>query len=82
MCCDPRTTSYTGYLVSTIQGSTDTTFYIIAVYFGAVGIRRIRHALLVGLTADAAGVAGPGVICPHLYGGWAAHRPRRDRWLL
>lgn len=61
--------SYTGYLVSTIQGSTDTTFYIIAVYFGAVGIRRIRHALLVGLTADAAGVAASVFICQHLYGG-------------
>ena len=61
--------SYTGYLVSTIQGSTDTTFYIIAVYFGAVGIRRIRHALLVGLTADAAGVAASVLICQHLYGG-------------
>ncbi len=61
--------SYTGYLVSTIQGSTDTTFYVIAVYFGAVGIRRIRHALLVGLVADAAGVAASVFICSRLYGG-------------
>lgn len=61
--------SYTGYLVSTIQGSTDTTFYVIAVYFGAVGIRRIRHALLVGLVADAAGVAAAVFICSRLYGG-------------
>ena len=44
--------SYTGYLVSTIQGSTETTFYVLAVYFGAVNIRRIRHALVAALTAD------------------------------
>lgn len=44
--------SYTGYLVSTLQGSTETTFYVLAVYFGAVQIKRIRHALLTALTAD------------------------------
>ena len=48
--------SCTGYLVSTLQGSTETTFYVLAVYFGAVQIRRIRHALAVGLTADLAGI--------------------------
>ena len=53
--------SYTGYLVSTIQGSTETTFYVLAVYFGAVGIKRIRHALVAGLTADVAGVAASAV---------------------
>jgi spore maturation protein SpmA/spore maturation protein SpmB len=47
--------SYTGYLVSTLQGSTETTFYVLAVYFGAVQIRRIRHALVAGLSADLAG---------------------------
>ncbi len=50
--------SYTGYLISTIQGSTETTFYVLAVYFGAVGIRRIRHALAAGITADIAGIIG------------------------
>lgn len=60
--------SYTGYLVSTIQGSTETTFYVIAVYFGAVGIRRLRHALVAALTADVAGVAGAVVVCSYLYG--------------
>lgn len=49
--------SYVGYLVSTIMGSTETTFYVLAVYFGAVQIRRIRHALAVGLITDIAGVA-------------------------
>lgn len=47
--------SYVGRLASTLQGSTDTTFYILSVYFGAVGIRRIRHALVVGLLADVLG---------------------------
>lgn len=50
--------SYVGYLVSTLQGSTETTFYVLAVYFGAVGISRIRHAVATGLLADVAGYAG------------------------
>ena len=44
--------SYTGYLVTTLQGSTETTFYVLAVYFGAVQVKRIRHALWTALTAD------------------------------
>ena len=50
--------SQVGYLVSTLQGSTETTFYVLAVYFGAVGVTRVRHALAAGLTADVAGVVG------------------------
>ncbi|MBW3672320.1 MAG: hypothetical protein KY432_11690 [Acidobacteria bacterium] len=50
--------SFAGRLVSTIQGSTETTFYVLAVYFGAVGIKRTRHAVTAGLAADAAGIAG------------------------
>ena len=61
--------SYVGYLVSTIQGSTETTFYVLAVYFGAVQIRRMRHALAVGLTADVAGVAGSVIACSILFAG-------------
>ncbi len=61
--------SYTGYLVSTFQGSTETTFYVLAVYFGAVQIRRIRHALAAALTADVAGIAGAVIACLYLYGG-------------
>lgn len=61
--------SYTGYLVSTLQGSTETTFYVIAVYFGAVQVRRIRHALAAALTADAAGIAGAVIACSFLYAG-------------
>ncbi len=60
--------SYTGYLVSTFQGSTETTFYVLAVYFGAVGIRRIRHALIAALLADAAGIAGAVIAVNWLYG--------------
>lgn len=60
--------SYTGYLVSTIQGSTETTFYVLAVYFGAVQIRRMRHALAAGLSADFAGIAAAVVACLYLYG--------------
>ncbi len=60
--------SYAGYLVSTLQGSTETTFYVLAVYFGAVQIRRIRHALVAALCADFAGVAAAVLICAILYG--------------
>ncbi len=60
--------SYTGDLVSTLQGSTETTFYVLAVYFGAVQIRRIRHALAAALTADLAGILGAVVICLYLFG--------------
>jgi spore maturation protein SpmA len=48
--------SFAGRLVSVIQGSTETTFYVLAVYFGAVNIRNSRHALGCGLAADAGGI--------------------------
>ncbi|MEZ4651663.1 MAG: nucleoside recognition domain-containing protein [Candidatus Eisenbacteria bacterium] len=50
--------SYVGNLVSTLQGSTETTFYVLAVYFGSVAIKNTRHALPACLIADAAGIAG------------------------
>jgi spore maturation protein SpmA len=50
--------SFIGVLVSTFFGSTETTFYVLAVYFGAVSIRKTRHAVVVGLLADAAGILG------------------------
>ena len=59
--------SYLGMLLSTIYGSSETTFYVLAVYFGAAGVRRIRHALLVGLLADLAGLVFSVVICSWLY---------------
>lgn len=55
--------SYTGYLLSTIQGSTETTFYVLAVYFGAVQVKKVRHALAAGLIADAASIASAVAIC-------------------
>lgn len=48
--------AYAGLLVSTLQGSTETSFYVMAVYFGAVGVQRVRHALAAALTADLAGI--------------------------
>jgi len=48
--------SFVGRLASTFQGSTETTFYVIAVYFGSVGIRKTRNAISLGLIADAAGI--------------------------
>jgi spore maturation protein SpmB len=50
--------SFAGRLASTIQGSTETTFYVLAVYFGSVGIRKSRHAVACGLIADLAGLIG------------------------
>lgn len=50
--------SFIGVLVSTIYGSTETTFYVLAVYFGAVNIKNTRHALPVGLIADVCGILG------------------------
>ncbi|MCB9663676.1 MAG: spore maturation protein [Alphaproteobacteria bacterium] len=69
---DPATgpDTYVGFLVSTLQGSTETTFYVLAVYFGAVGVKRVRHALAAALTADAAGILGAVVACS-AYFAWA-----------
>jgi spore maturation protein SpmA len=48
--------SFVGRLASTLQGATETTFYVLAVYFGSVGIRRTRYAVTCGLLADGAGI--------------------------
>lgn len=55
--------SFVGRLACLFQGSTDTTFYILAVYFGSVGIRQTRHAVPCGLLADAAGIVAALFIC-------------------
>jgi spore maturation protein B len=52
----------------TIYGSTETTFYVLAVYFGSVAITRTRHAVLAGLTADFVGVVAAVFICRALFG--------------
>lgn len=60
--------SFVGRLACIFQGSTDTTFYILAVYFGSVGIRRTRHAVVAGLLADLAGVLAAIAICYFFFG--------------
>jgi spore maturation protein A/spore maturation protein B len=55
--------SFVGRLSCIFQGSTDTTFYILAVYFGSIGIRYTRHALACGLLADLAGVIAAIAVC-------------------
>lgn len=55
--------SFVGRLACIFQGSTDTTFYILAVYFGAVGIRKTRHAVACGLLADLAGILAAIGVC-------------------
>ena len=57
-----------GLLLSTLYGSTETTFYVIAVYFGAVGTHSLRHAITVGLIADLAGLIAATVICTAMFG--------------
>lgn len=60
--------SFVGRLSCIFQGSTDTTFYILAVYFGSVGIRRTRHAVSCGLMADVAGIVAAIFICYLFFG--------------
>jgi len=55
--------SFNAKVASTMFGSTDTTFYIIALYFGSVGIKKIRHAMVAGLIADLAGILAAVWIC-------------------
>ncbi len=59
--CGPD--SYAAQLAGTILGGTETTLYVLAVYFGSVAVRRGRHALAAGLLADAAGVAASLIVC-------------------
>ncbi len=60
--------SFAGLLAATMQGSTETTFYVLAVYFGAVGITRIRHGLGCALIADVAGVTTAIAVCYWFFG--------------
>jgi spore maturation protein B len=53
---------------ATMMGSTETTFYVIAVYFGSVGVRRTRHAIPAGLLADLTGIIVSVLICRYLFG--------------
>lgn len=60
--------SFIGILVSTIMGSTETTFYVLALYFGTVNIKRTRHAVAAGVLADIAGILGALFIVRILFG--------------
>jgi spore maturation protein B len=60
--------SMIGRIASTIQGSTDTTLYVITVYFGAIGIRKAGYALKVGLISDLVGFVASIVICFLVFG--------------
>ncbi|MDE5677892.1 nucleoside recognition domain-containing protein [Phocaeicola sp.] len=60
--------SFAGRLACIFQGSTDTTFYILAVYFGSVGVAKTRHAVPCGLLADGAGIIAAILICYLFFG--------------
>ncbi|MFB2802467.1 nucleoside recognition domain-containing protein [Shewanella seohaensis] len=60
--------SFAGRLAAIFQGSTETTFYVLAVYFGSVGIRHGRHALACGLMADFTGICAAIAVCYWFYG--------------
>ena len=60
--------SFVGTLASTMQGSTETTFYTLAVYFGAVGVSRTRYTVVAGLVADLAGIVAAIVIAYAFFG--------------
>ncbi|WP_133131020.1 spore maturation protein [Legionella yabuuchiae] len=59
--------SFIAKAAATMMGSTETTFYVVAVYFGAIGIRRTRHAIPAGLLADLAGIIATVVVCHYLF---------------
>lgn len=59
--------SFIGFLAATMTGSTETTFYVLAVYFGSVGIYKTRHAVPVGLIADITGLFVSLLICKLLF---------------
>ncbi len=60
--------SFAGLLAATVQGSTETTFYVLAVYFGAVGIQRTRHTVGCALVADVAGISAAIAVCYWFFG--------------
>ena len=59
--------SFIGKTAATMMGSTETTFFVVAVYFGTIGIKRTRHAIPAGLLADLAGVIASVMVCRYLF---------------
>ncbi len=60
--------SFIGRLASVLQGSTDTTFYVVTLYFGSIGIKKIRYALKAGLSADLVGILASAIIVYYFFG--------------
>lgn len=60
--------SFAGRLASIVQGSTETTFYVLAIYFGAAGIKHIRHAAVCGIIADFGGIIAAIVVAYRFFG--------------
>lgn len=60
--------SFIGKLASTLQGSTDTTFFVLTLYFGSIGVTRYRYAVISGLSADITGFIASVVICNIVFG--------------
>ena len=61
--------SFVGHLTSVLQGSTETTFYVLAVYFGSVGIKKTRYAATAGIVADIAGIVAA-ILVTYLFFGY------------
>lgn len=59
--------SYAAKLCAIIVGSSETTFYVLAVYFGSVGIKKVRYAMLTGIIADFIGVVAAVAVCSHFF---------------
>jgi len=55
-----------GFMASVIQGSTETTFYVVAVYYGAIGVKNTRHTIPAGLTGEFTGIV-VSIILAHIY---------------
>jgi spore maturation protein SpmB len=66
---NPASTDFLRYTAAILYGSTETTFYVLAVYFGSVSIRRTRHAVAVGLCADVVGMATAVILGRLMFGG-------------
>ena len=60
--------SFIGLLGSVMQGCTDTTFYVISLYFGSIGIKKIRHSMVASLFADLCGIVASIIVVNMLWG--------------
>lgn len=63
--CGPD--SYAAKLCAVICGSSETTFYVLAVYFGSVGIKKLRYAMLAGIMADIVGIIAAVIVCSYFF---------------